>query len=253
MTLDGQVAIVTGSGRGIGRGEAIALAREGARVTVLSRTPADLESVVGEIETLGGAALAVQCDVSVRSQVDAAVAKTLDAFGQIDILVNNAQQIPNPHPLEEWTDEEMRLMFESGYVGTWNFMQACFPHMKTRGHGRIINTCSASGFGRVGGWSAYGAAKEAIRALTRFGAMEWGVYGITVNVIAPSAISPFVLDHYPDEESQQALLAQFGVSIRRFGDPEADAGRVVVFLAGPDAGFVTGCTLSVDGGAQHVV
>jgi NAD(P)-dependent dehydrogenase (short-subunit alcohol dehydrogenase family) len=83
--------------------------------------------------------------------------------------------------------------------------------------------------------------------------MEWGVHGITVNVIAPSAISPLVLQHYPDEQSQQALLAQFGVSIRRFGDPEADAGRVVVFLAGPDAGFVTGCTLSVDGGAQHVV
>jgi NAD(P)-dependent dehydrogenase (short-subunit alcohol dehydrogenase family) len=247
------VAVVTGSGRGIGRGEALALATEGANVAVLSRTLSDVEAVAAEISGRGGTALAIACDVRDRRQVDAAVAATVDAWGRIDILVNNAQVIPNPHPLEEWTEDEMRLMFESGYVGTWNFMQACFPHMKANGGGRIINTCSASGFNVVGGWSGYAANKEAIRSLTRSGATEWGVHGITVNVIAPAVISPFVLEHYPDEASQQALLEQFGVAMRRFGDAEADIGRTVVFLAGPDASFITGTTMSVDGGAGMVV
>ena len=132
-------------------------------------------------------------------------------------------------------------------------MQACFPHMKERRYGRIINTCSASGYSQVPGWSGYGAAKEAIRSLTRSGAREWGEHNITVNVIAPAALSPVVLQHCPDEASQQALLKEFGLPIRRFGDPEGDIGRTVVFLAGPDAGFITGSTIQVDGGAGMVV
>jgi NAD(P)-dependent dehydrogenase (short-subunit alcohol dehydrogenase family) len=251
--LADRVAIVTGSGRGIGRGEAIALAKEGAKVTVLSRTLDDVAEVAREIEELGGTALAAQCDVRDRSQVDEAVRKTVESHGRVDILVNNAQVIPQPHPLETWTEDETRLMWESGYLGTWNFMQACFPHMKEQRYGRIINTCSASGYGSVGGWSGYGAAKEAIRSLTRSGAMEWGIHNITVNVIAPAALSPFVEEHYPDEESRQQLLADFGVALRRFGDAEMDAGRAVVFLGGPDAGYITGVTLCVDGGAQLVV
>jgi NAD(P)-dependent dehydrogenase (short-subunit alcohol dehydrogenase family) len=251
--LDGQVAIVTGSGRGIGRGEAIALAREGAKVTVLSRTLADVEKVAEEIDMLGGTAVATRCDVSNRTQVDDAVRMTIEAFGRIDILVNNAQVIPQPHPLETWTEEEARLMLESGYIGTWNFIQACFPQMKAQRHGRIINTCSASGYGNVGGWSGYGAAKEAIRSLSRSAAMEWGEHGITVNMISPAVMSPLVEAHYPDEASRQALLAQFGVAMRRFGDAEADVGRTVVFLAGPDASYITGCTVCVDGGTQMLV
>jgi NAD(P)-dependent dehydrogenase (short-subunit alcohol dehydrogenase family) len=252
-SLDSKVAIVTGSGRGIGRGEAHALAKEGAAVTVLSRTLADVEKVAREIEELGGRTIAVECDVSKRDQVDQVVERTIEEFGAIDILVNNAQVIPAPHPLENWTEEEQRLIWESGYLGTWNFMQACFPQMKEQGGGRIINTSSSSGYSNLVGFSGYDANKEAIRAITRSGAREWAPHNILVNAISPAAISQLIEEHFPDEESRTAFLKSGGVVLDRWGDAEADIGRAVVFLAGPDASYITGCTLSVDGGAAMVV
>jgi 2-hydroxycyclohexanecarboxyl-CoA dehydrogenase len=252
-SLESKVAIVTGSGRGIGRGEAIALAKEGAAVTVLARTLEDVENVAKEIDALGGKALPLQCDVSVRAEVDEAVRRTIDELGGLDILVNNAQVIIPPHPLEDWTEEEQRLAWETGYLGTWNFMQAVFPQMKEQGGGRIINTASSSGYSNLPGFSGYDANKEAIRTLTRSGAREWAPHGILVNAISPAALSEFTAQHYPDEESRMALLKAGGVVLDRWGDAEQDVGRAVVFLAGPDASYITGCTLSVDGGAAMVV
>lgn len=249
--LNGRVAIVTGAGQGIGRGEAIALAREGAAVTVLARTASAVESVCAEITAFGGKALAVSCDVSVRAQVDAAVTQTVQRFGRIDILVNNAQWIPPPHPIETWTESEMRLAWESGFLGTFNCMQACFPHMKMQGGGRIINTVSTVGYSCTPRhFSGYGAAKEAIRSFSRHAATEWAPHQILVNCISPAVASPYMLEKFPDEASRQRLMDGAGMVIRRFGDAEADVGRVVVFLAGPDAGMMTGCTLSIDGGAH---
>jgi NAD(P)-dependent dehydrogenase (short-subunit alcohol dehydrogenase family) len=250
-TLRGRVAIVTGSGQGIGRGEAIALAKEGAAVTVLARSMDRVEAVCAEIAAIGGTALAAQCDVTRREEVDAAVARTVERFGRVDILLNNAQWIPPPHPIETWTESEMRAVWESGFIGTFNFMQACFPHMKAQGGGRIINTVSTVGYSctpRL--FSGYGATKEAIRSFSRHAATEWAVHNITVNCISPAVASPYMLEQFPDDASRQALMDGAGMVIRRFGDAEADVGRVVVFLAGPDTGMMTGCTLSVDGGAH---
>ena len=252
-SLDSRVAIVTGAGRGIGRGEALALAKEGAAVTVLSRTLDDVTKVAEEIEQIGGRALPLRCDVSVRSEVDEAVSRTISELGGVDILVNNAQVILPPHPLETWTEEEQRVAWESGYLGTWNFMQACFPHMKEHGGGRIINTSSSSGYSNLAGFSGYDANKEAIRTLTRSGAREWAEHNITVNAISPAALSQFTAEHFADEESRLELLKAGGVVLGRWGDAEDDVGRAVVFLAGPDASYITGCTLSVDGGAAMVV
>jgi NAD(P)-dependent dehydrogenase (short-subunit alcohol dehydrogenase family) len=249
--LSGRVAIVTGSSRGVGRGEALALAKEGAAVALVATTMAGVEKVANEIEEIGGTALPVECDVSVRTQVDAAVAATLDRFGRIDILVNNAQRIPVDHPFEAWTEAELRETWESGFLGTWNFMQACFDPMKERGYGRIINTCSMVGYLNWPGFSAYAATKEGVRALTRTVSQEWGQYGITVNVISPAVASDALDMLYPEGEIRDALLARF--PMRRFGDPEADIGRTVAYLAGPDASYVTGCTLNVDGGMGVVV
>ena len=245
--LEGKVAIVTGAGRGIGRGEAIALAKEGARVVVLSRTYEDVATTAKLVEQASGQALPLVCDVQDRSQVAAAVAATVEAFGTVDILVNNAQVIYPGHPLEDWTEEEMRVSYESGLLGSWSFMVECFPYLKRRG-GRVINTCSPTGHGVLPRFVGYAAAKEAIRALTRTAAREWGQYRINVNVISPAVWSDTALKFYSTDEARAAVLKEMGVVLPELGDAEQDIGRAVVFLSGPDSRTMTGCTLSLDGG-----
>jgi len=245
--LDGKVAIVTGASKGIGRAEALALAKEGAAVALVAYE--DASNVKDEIEALGGRAIAVICDVRDEGQVAAAVEQTANAFGGVDILVNNAHMMTTPHGMETWTFEEMRIQFDSGPIGTWLFMRACFPYLKKNG-GRVINTCSAAGHGHVEGMSGYGAAKEAIRTLTRYAAREWGRHGICVNVIAPAALSPGSRG-VMDEEMEQRLLAT--KALKRWGDAEADIGRTVVFLAGPDSSYITGDTINVNGGYAMVI
>ena len=247
--LDGKIAIVTGASQGVGRGEALALAKEGAKVAVLARTYDGVVTTAKQIEELGGEALPIACDVRSVEQVNAAVAQVLDTWGGIDILVNNAQIIYAPHDFETWTEEELRATWESGPLGTWAFMVAVFPHMKDKG-GRIINTVSATGHGsphsRLCG---YASAKEAIRSFTRTGAREWGKYGITVNAISPMAKTETTVSVFPTEEEQLAILRGGGPTLtERWGDPEADIGRAVVYLAGPDADIITGALLPVDGG-----
>ena len=249
--LEGKVAIVTGASRGIGRGEAIALAKEGAKVAVLARGYDGVVATAKEVEALGGSALPLECDVCVVEQVQRAVAAVVAEWGTVDILVNNAQIQYAPHPMETWTEAEMRSTWESGLLGSWAFMLACFPYMKEHG-GRIINTCSALGHGKgsMGGVVGYAATKEAIRSLTRTAAREWGAYNITVNAISPMAISDTIATVYPTEEEQRRLLLGGGpVLTKRWGDPEKDIGRAVVYLAGPDAEIITGCTLSLDNGS----
>lgn len=245
--LDGKVALVTGAGKGLGKSEARALAREGAQVAVLARTFADVEYTASEIRQLGGRALALQCDVCVREQVERSVETTLREFGAVDILVNNAQIIYPAHPLESWTEMEMRNSYESGLLGSWFFMVACFPYMKRKG-GRIINFCSGAGHGVLNGYAGYAAAKEAIRSLSRTAAREWGQYRINVNVISPAGVSEFIKLNFPTDEQQQEIFRTAGVVRPLVADPEKSIGRAVVYLAGPDAEQITGCTLSVDGG-----
>jgi NAD(P)-dependent dehydrogenase (short-subunit alcohol dehydrogenase family) len=247
--LEGKVAIVTGAGKGIGRGEALALAKEGAAVAIVSRTYEDVVRVAKEIETLGGRALAVKCDVANRDQVNKAVEATVKAFGPVDILVNNADVIPKPKPAVEWTEDQMRASWETGLLGSWLFMVACFPHLMNR-DGRIINTCSGAGHGVTSGLLGYSATKEAIRSITRTAAREWGQYNIRVNAIAPAVKTPGVFDSI-DLEAEKMILSR--IPLNRWGDAEQDVGRVAVFLAGPDSGFMTGNTISVDGGVAMVV
>ena len=246
--LEGRRAIVTGASKGIGRGEAIALAKEGAKVAVVARSDDGVAGASAEIEALGGTALPIVCDVRVVEQVERAVARVVDDWGGVDILVNNAQIMFAPHALEEWTEEEMRATWESGLLGSWAFMVACFPHMKETG-GRIVNTVSAAGHGSSTLRAGYSATKEALRALTRVGAREWGQYGINVNAISPMAKSAKVDEVWSAEEQLEILKGGGPVLTSRWGDAETDIGRAVVFLVGPDSELITGCTLSVDSGA----
>jgi 2-hydroxycyclohexanecarboxyl-CoA dehydrogenase len=252
--LSGKTAIVTGAERGIGRGVAIALAAEGARVVVASLTASLLDQVVGEIRTGGGLALGIQCDVSNRGNVFSMVERAVEAFGPVDVLVNNAQGYgtsvaPAPAPLqialEECNEQEWEYTFRTGLWATLWSMKAVFPHMKERG-GKIINFGSSGGQTGAKLIAAYNANKEAIRGLSRTAAREWGKYGINVNVINPS-IKTETMDSWfaghPDE--LQAVLAS--LPLGRFGTP-ADLGKVVVFLSTSDSDFITGMTLMVDSG-----
>lgn len=244
--LDGKVAVVTGAGQGVGRGIALALAKEGAAVGVVELNADSAARTVSEIEGFGGRALALACDVRRRDAVNLAVQAAVDEFGAVDILVNNAHVVRPGVSFEDTTDDDMALSMESGFMGTFYFMQACFPHFRDRG-GKIINLGSGAGLDGMAGFTAYAAAKEAIRAVTRVAAHEWGKYGINVNAICPFANSPGVkmwAEHFPEE--YQATLQS--VPLGRIGDCELDIGRAVAFLAGPDSDYITGMTIMVDGG-----
>jgi NAD(P)-dependent dehydrogenase (short-subunit alcohol dehydrogenase family) len=246
--LDGKIAIVTGAGQGVGRGIALALAREGASVVVAEVDEERAQSTVDELRELSAKAKAVVCDVRKREEVDKAVAATVDEYSTIDILVNNAQATRPSIPFEDVTEEDWRLTLESGLMGTFYFMQACFPYLKENG-GKIINLASSAGTTRLVGFAPYAATKEAIRAVTGVAAREWGKHGINVNVICPYANSPGMLqwkEYFPDQYEASMAAHPLG----RIGDCEDDIGRTVVFLASSDSDYITGQTINVDGGSD---
>jgi NAD(P)-dependent dehydrogenase (short-subunit alcohol dehydrogenase family) len=245
-TLDGKSVIVTGAGGGIGRGVALALAKEGANVTVVDINGVGADETVALLAELGAGALAVHSDIRDSAQVDAAVAAAVERFGTVDILVNNAMAARGQVPFEDITDDDLELVFRTGPMATVYFMRAAFPYLKD-GYGRVINFRSGAEMIPLGGMGAYIAGKGAIGGITRVAAREWGAYGITVNSIAPAAMTAAAKGYFdanPDK-LKEVLSSQ---SLQRFGDGEADAGRLVVFLAGPDASYITGTTVSVDGG-----
>jgi NAD(P)-dependent dehydrogenase (short-subunit alcohol dehydrogenase family) len=253
-TLQGKVAIVTGAGRGIGRGIATELAAEGASVVVASRTASTVEEVVGKIVADGGTAVGVTCDISQADQIVGMVDRAVEAFGTVDILVNNAQSFgtaqeptgsPANIPIERLPEEAWDWMFETGVKATLRAMQAVLPHMK-EGGGRIINLGSRLGFTADPGYAHYAANKESVRALSRVAAREWGQYGITVNVINP-ILATEASQEFRANNPGAAERALANTPMGRFGTP-AEGGRLAVFLAGPDASFLTGMTFFLDGG-----
>jgi NAD(P)-dependent dehydrogenase (short-subunit alcohol dehydrogenase family) len=246
--LDGKVAIVTGSGQGIGRGIALVFARAGARVVVAEWKVHRMERTVEEIRAEGHQAFGVPTDVSKHEQIRAMIERTVSHFGQLDVLVNNAQSFAPRTPLLEITDEQLDVFIDSGIRGTLWAMQAAHPHMKGRG-GRIINFVSASGIKGEPGLGAYNATKEGIRALTRTAAREWGKDGVLVNAIAPAAMSKRGQD-YQARDPEAFAQAMADRPIGRLGDPETDVAPVALFLASPASQFLTGHTFLVDGGAH---
>ena len=245
--LDRNVAIVTGAGQGIGRGIALAFASEGANVVIAELDGASGERTAEEVRSRGADALAVQCDVRRRADVDACVIRALETFGQVDILVNNAVSAVSEVSVIDTTDDDMALAWESGVLGTLYFMQACYPHMKGR-NAKVINFGSGAGIMGREGYAAYGPAKEAIRSLTKVAAREWGREGIRVNVICPHASSPGYERWAAGNPELAAGAAAYSTS-GRVGDCELDIGRAALFLASDDSSYVSGHTLIVDGGS----
>jgi NAD(P)-dependent dehydrogenase (short-subunit alcohol dehydrogenase family) len=245
--VDGKVVVITGAGQGIGRGMAHHLGKHGARVVVAEWKAHRVERVVGELQQLGVDALGVECNILERPSIEAAVARTVDHFGRIDGLINNAHTFTAKVPIAEVDEEDLDL--NHGTVkGTLWAMQAAHPHMKAQGWGRIVNFVSAAGMTGMAEYGAYNASKEAIRALTRTAAREWGRDGIVVNAIAPGAASK------RGQEAAARAQAEYRDYLRdhpmgRQGDPEDDIGPVALFLCSDGCRFLTGQTFMVDGGA----
>jgi NAD(P)-dependent dehydrogenase (short-subunit alcohol dehydrogenase family) len=241
--LDGRVAIVTGAAQGIGRTIAEGLAAEGARVVV-----GDLRGAGEAAERLGG--LAVDVDVSDQGATERMAAAAMDAYGRIDVLVNNAGIYSSlvPTPLEELDVEEWRRVYDVNVLGTYLATRAVVPHMRAGGGGRIINIASGTPFKGVPFLLHYVGSKGAVVAMTKAMAKELGSAGILVNAVAPGfTMSEGVVANSVQVEALQEISAKARV-IARDQYPE-DVVGAVVFFAGDASSFITGQSLVVDGGA----
>ncbi|MCX7283405.1 MAG: SDR family oxidoreductase [Novosphingobium sp.] len=248
--LSGKVVLITGAGQGIGQGVALAMAGAGAAVAVTGRTLSKVEATAAMVGERGGRALALACDVKSAADLAATVAAAVAEFGGLDILINNAQEVPLGK-LEDVTDEAFTAGFESGPLATLRLMKLARPHLIARGGGTIFNFCSSAGIRwDMTGYGAYAAVKQGIRSLTRAAAAEWGGEAIRVLTIAPHAESPGLkwwIENNPEEA--QAFFRT--IPLGRVGSLEGDIGRALVALAGQDLAYLTGATIPLDGGQAN--
>ena len=246
--LEGNATIITGGGKGIGYGLAQAFAEAGSDLVITGRTLSRLESAKERLEAdYGIKVLPIVADGADESAIKEVVAQTIATFGKINTLVNNAQDSKSGLPLIEHTKEDIDLAIHSGLYAAFFYMRECHPHLK-ESKGSVINFASGAGlFGKLG-QSSYAAAKEGIRGLSRVAAAEWGPDGIRVNVICPLAMTESLMEW---RESYPDLFAKTiqGIPLGRFADPKDDIGRVAVFLASDDAHYITGETITLQGGS----
>lgn len=261
MKYKGKVVIITGAGKpapladgsagSIGYGIAIAFAKEGADLVITGRNVKKLEEAKQELESLYGIrVLAVQADVNSGAD-NAAVVKnvidrTIQEFGRIDVLINNAQASASGVSIAQHTTEQFDLAMYSGLYSTFYYMQACYPHLKET-RGSVINFASGAGLFGNKGQCSYAAAKEGIRGLSRVAATEWGPDGINVNVICPLAWTSqleYFQNAYPEAFAANVHMPPMG----RFGNAEVDIGRVCVQIASEDFKYMSGETITLEGG-----
>lgn len=258
--LTGKTAIITGGGKSvlsdgrcgsIGYGIATAYAKEGANLVITGRNVKKLEEAKEELEKLYGVkVLPVQADVSAGADneavVQSVVKQAIEAFGRIDVLINNAQASASGVTLEEHTTEQFDLALYSGLYATFYYMKACYPYLKET-KGSVINFASGAGLFGNYGQCAYAAAKEGVRGLTRVAATEWGKDGINVNIVCPLAWTAQLENFekaYPDAFKANVKMPPAG----HYGDTEKEIGRACVQLASPDFKYMSGETITLEGG-----
>jgi 7-alpha-hydroxysteroid dehydrogenase len=243
--LDGKVAIVTGAGRGIGRGCALAFAEQGAHVVCAARTPAQIEETAAAARHHGVRAIAVPCDVTERAQLENVVEQARKEFGRIDVLVNNAGGYP-PRPALRTSEKSFNEAFQFNVTTAFLMTRFVVPHMLEAGGGSIVNVSSAAGRLAQAGFAAYGTAKAALSALTRNLAAEFApkvrINAIAVGAVLTSALAPFL-----NEETKARMEAL--TPLGRLGEVE-DISLMALYLASPASSWVTGKIFEVDGGTE---
>ncbi len=244
--LNGQIALVTGAARGLGRAISLALAHAGADVALGLRDIHADAGLPAEIQALGRRVLPLQMDVAHLDQIRRAVDDTVAHFGRLDILVNNAGVAPE-NLAENVVESDYDLTLAVNLKGTFFTSQAAGRVMIRQNFGRIINVSSQAGFVALPTESIYCATKAAINHLTRCLAVEWGKYNITVNAVAPTFIETPGTDEYLADPAHRADVIERIAALHRIGKPMDVAGSVV-FLASPAASLITGHTLLIDGG-----
>jgi len=270
IDLSGRVALVTGGSRGLGRADALTLARAGADVAIAdiqveSETTDEeaerygplaqvaraqglvyTEATAEEIRSLGRRALAIKCDVTDREQVDAAVARSVAELGSVDILVNNAGTLDHVAQLGDQSPELWDRDLRVNLTGAFNCSQAVWPHMRERGWGRIVNMASVAGTLGGFGQASYATTKAGLLGLTRSLALEGARHGITVNAIVPGIIGTEAFS-FGNPEMNERMVKR--TALRRPGEPQ-DVANAIAFLCSDLAAYITGVGLNVSGGVE---
>jgi len=271
IDLSGRVALVTGGSRGLGRADALTLARAGADVAIadilvesdtsaaerygvlaqaaVAQGMVHAESTVEEIRALGRKALSVRCDVTDREEVAAAISRTVDELGSVDILVNNAGTLDHVGQFHDQQPELWDRDLRVNLTGAFNCAQAAWPHMRERGWGRIVNMASVAGTLGGFGQASYSTTKAGLLGLTRTLAMEGGRHGITCNAIVPGIIGTEAF-HMANPAMNERIANR--TVFKRPGEPQ-DVANAIVFLCSDLASYVTGVALNVSGGVELFV
>lgn len=242
--FEGKVAIVTGAGQGMGKQVAVDMAAEGAKVVITDILQDKIDEVVKEISSAGGKCLGLLCDVSVRKQVDEMIKTTVDTYGRVDILINNAGLLKTG-TIEELSDEMIDRTLDINVKGVLYAIRAVTPIMKSQKYGRIVNVASITGKrGDNTTYIVYGGSKGAVITMTRSAARALGPYGITVNAIAPHAVMTTMMSYW-DEEKKKSISDK--IPVKRLGTVH-DMSYLMMFLASDESSFITGETININGG-----
>jgi NAD(P)-dependent dehydrogenase (short-subunit alcohol dehydrogenase family) len=246
MRLEDKIVIITGGAGGIATGMATAMAKEGAIIVLVDINDEAGKVVEAKVREISPKSMFIKGDLFDVENLPTIIETVVAKYGKLDVLVNNAHA-SKQKPFEETTQEDLDFSFGTGFYPTFYLMKAAFPHLKET-EGTVINFASGAGLSGQPTQTSYAAAKEAIRAISRVAANEWGKYNINVNLISPIAKSQAVEKWAEDfPEMYEASLSS--IPLGRWGEPEGDVGRVAVFLASEDARYITGQTIMVDGGS----
>ena len=242
MEFDGQVALVTGGGQGIGAETARLFAKGGASVVLVDWNEEAAQETAEEINSSGGKAIAAKADVSKREDVEAVVAQAVKEFGRLDILINNAG-ITRDTSLLKMEPHQWDQVIAVNLTGVFNCSQIAGRQMRDQKYGRIVTASSTSAFGNFG-QTNYSATKAGVIGMTKTMAIELARYGVTVNAVAPGFIQTAMTEAIPADLREVAISK---IPVGRAGIP-LDIARTYIFLASPEAGFITGQVIVVDGG-----